>query len=294
MAFELGGSGQPLLGGAGAVLDITDLDAYGASFVPGTNTGWNDGAVVRYMGSPVTLAGVNGFGAGSGGATPNRGRVHQLGVALKRARNTAVGNTPIDWYIGAAPQPVLTKPVVALGGIKVWEVSVDMATETPATAIDRDCGLVFILSNNTAYASYLRAGVAAGNDYAGFGVVFDGLNGDLRWIVKKSGASGGAALNENVLVGTPGNNRLVPVKVRIFSATPTSEAKLTVDVDGVKVIERFWGSGTVLPIPADATFAAVLGYYRPMMRAAQASTSNSGLLWKDLRFRAATDVALLD
>lgn len=294
MPFRFGGSGQPNLGGAGAVFEATDIDSLGATFVPGTNTGWNDGGVMRYGGDMVTIPSGNVFASGSAGATPNRGRVHQLGVALKRARSTVATNTPIDWYAGVCPQPVLSRPVAPLGGIKVWEVSVDMATEVPSTAIDRDCGLVFVLSSNTTFANSLRAGVAAGNDFAGFGVVWDGLNGDLRWIVKKSGASGGAALNENVLISTPGNNRLTPVKVRIHSATPSSEAKLEVYVDGKVVITRFWGTGTVLPIPADATFQAVLGYYRPMMRAAQASTTNSGLLFKDFRVRAAHSAALLD
>lgn len=294
MGFRRGGSGQPNLGGAGAVLEATDIDSLGATFVPGTNTGWNDGGVMRYGVANVTIPSGNAFASGSAGATPNRGRVHQIGCALKRARSTVATAVPIDWYAGICPQPVLTRPTFPLGGIKVWEVSVDMATETPSTAIDRDCGLVFVLSSNTTFANSLRAGVAVGNDFAGFGVVFDGLNGDLRWIVKKNGASGGAALNENLLVGTPGNNRLVPVKIRIFSATPSSEAKLDVYVDGIRVLQRFWGTGTVLPIPADATFQAVLGYFRPMMRAAQASTTNSGLLFKDFRVRAAHDEVLLD
>lgn len=289
-----GGGGPVALGGAGASIEVRHNAALGATQAPGNNTGWTDGGVTRYGGDVATLPGVNPWASGSAGATPNRGYIHLRGAAWKRARNTVATAVPIDWVSGICPMPILERPTVNLGeDLAVWEVAATlMLDSTPLAAIDRDCGLVFILSSNTTFANSLRAGVAAGNDFAGFGVVFNGTNGELLWIVKKSGASGGAVLNESVSLGVFGALRPIPVKVRIHSATLGSEAKVEVFIDGALVLTRLWGAGTVLPVPADATFQAVLGYYRPMLRAAQSSASAAALLWREEVVRAARTAAL--
>ena len=296
VAARGGGGGAAALGGAGAVLECRHTADLGGTLQVGVNTGWTDGGFARYGAAHVTIPGANPWANGSGGVTPNRGYVHLNGANFKRARNTAVGNTPIDWYSGVCPFPVTTRPAVDLDEtIQVWEVGATMMLDgVPAVAITRDCGLVFILSGNTAYANCLRAGVAAGNDYAGFGVVFNGTNGELLWIDKKSGAFGGAPLTEQVSLGVYGAFRPIPVRVRIHSATKTAEAKVEVFVDGVLVLTRLWGAGTVLPVPADTAGVQLTnGYYRPMFRAAQESAANSALCWRQEYVRAAKSTALL-
>ena len=299
-AASRGGSPAfPALGGAGAVLEVRHAAALSGNLASGVNTGWVANYFARYGGSVATLGGVNPFDNGSAGSTPNRGYLSNLGAIWKRSRetNAVATNVPIDWYFGICPSPVVTKPVVDLpSAFQVWEVGAVLMLETaPAVAIARDCGLVFVMSANTSYANCLRAGVAAGNDFAGFGVVFDGLNGDLIWIDKKSGASGGAALTESVtLLSAVGPLRPVPVRVRFHSATRTAEARLEVYVDNVLALTRYWGAGTVLPVAADATAGPQLGYYRPMLRTAIPSTANCALMWRDEYIRAASNVAFLN
>jgi len=290
------GGGRVALGGAGSSLDVFDVLAIGGNLSPGNNTGWSSGGMMRYGGDIATIAGLNAFDNGSGGATPNRGYQPFVGMMWRRARNTAAGNTPIDWYCGVRPNfPFDAVPVDLPSPTKVWEVGVTMTLDaTPAVAITRDCGLVFVLSNNTAYGNCLRAGVAVSNDFAGFGVVFNGTNGELLWIVKKSGAAGGAPLTESVSLGVYGALRPIPVRVRFHAATVGQAAYLEVFVDNVRVLRRDWGPGTILPVVADATFQAVLGYFSVMMRAAQESTANAALLFRDFRVRAAYSAALLD
>lgn len=288
--------GQALsLGGAGAIMEVRHQHDLGGTLQPGNNTGWTDGGIVRYAGDVATIPGVSPWGNGSGGGTPNRGYIHTLGMGWKRARNTAATNTPIDWYSGACAYPILAKPPVdLLEDFQVWEFGATIMLDAlPTGTIDRDMGMVCILSSNTSFASYLRAGVAAGNDFAGFGVVWNGANGELLWIVKKSGASGGAALTESVSLGIYGALRPVPVRIRFYSATRTTEARVEVWLDGAPRLTRSWGVGSVLPTPADATFQATLGYYRCMLRAAQTSANLSALLWRQEYMRAARSAELL-
>jgi hypothetical protein len=122
--------------------------------------------------------------------------------------------------------------------------------------------------------------------------VWDGL-GDLLWIVKKSGAGGGAPLTESVRLGTYGALRPVGVRVQIHSATQGAEAKVVVLLDGIPVLTRNWGTGTVLPVAADATFSAQMGAFRPLWRAAQETATNVRLLWRDEYFKAAASASLL-
>lgn len=295
-AAARGGGGPPnALGGAGAVLEVRHTHEFGGTLQVGVNTGWTDGGIARYGATVATIPGANPWANGSGGATPNRGNTHIFGAGWKRARSTVATAVPIDWYCGACPFPVTTKPTVDLkDSLQVWEVGGVMCLDgVPAVAIDRDCGLIFILSGNTAFANSLRAGVAAGNDYPGFGVVFNGTNGELLWIVKKSGVFGGAPLTESVSLGIFGF-RPIPIRIRIHSATKTAEAKVEVFIDNLLVLTRLWGAGTVLPVPADtATVQATLGYYRPMFRAAQSSATNSALCWRQEYVRAAASAFLL-
>lgn len=283
------------LGGVGAVLEVRHPQhALGTNITPGAG-GFSGGGFARYGGGLVTLPGLNGYDIGSGGQTPTRGYENTLNIGWKHARNTAAGNTPFDWYCGVMPTPILQKPPSDLGsGFAVWEVSSHiMLSGVPAAPITRDCGQVFVMSANTSFANCLRAGVAAGNDYAGFGVVWDGL-GDLLWIVKKSGAGGGAPLSESVTLGTYGALRPVWLKIRIYSATKASEAKVEVYLDNVLALVRYWGPGTVLPVAADATFSASFGNFRPLWRAAQETATNVRFLWRDECFRAASAGYLLD
>lgn len=289
-------SGQPSLGGAGNVLHYFDYFSLGVQLQPNVNSGWPDGALERYGVQSSLPGGGQAFQAGSGGSTPNRGYAVALGCTWRRGRNTAAGTTPIDYCSNACPSPVVTKPAVQLADpFQVWEVGVQIALDAvPAVAITRDCGLVFIMSATTGYANVLRAGVAPGNDSVGFGVVFNDVTGELLWIVKKNGASGGAPLTESVSLGVKGINRIVPLKVRFFSATPASEAYLEVYVDGVLAITRTWGAGSVLPVAADAITSAQLGYYRPMIRMGQEFNANVGLLFRNFYVKAAASAALLD
>lgn len=294
MLHVIGGGNDPALGGAGASIDVMDVMHLGGNLQPGTG-GWSAGGMVRYGPAVTTISGLNAFDNGSGGSTPQRGFAAALGTYWRRGRNTAAGNVPIDWYCGVRPSPLVTIPPANIPSVaKVWEVSVVLALDAvPAVPITRDCGLVFIMSANTGYPNVLRAGVAAGNDYAGFGVVFNGTNGELLWICKKNGAGGGAALNDSASLGVVGINRPVTVRVRMFSAEPGAEARLEVALDGVTVLTRQWGAGTVLPVAADATFQAVLGYYSPMIRCGQEFNANVGLLFRDFRVRAAGSASLL-
>lgn len=288
------GGGAPQLGGAGAVLEVRHTQhALGTNVTPG-NGGFTDGGFSRYGGTLVSLPGLNGFGVGSAGQTPTRGYEVNLGAGWKHARNTAAGNTPYDWYCGLMATPVVQRPPAPLdSAFSVWEVgSHIMLSGVPAAPITRDCGLVFIMSANTSFANCLRAGAAAGNDWAGFGVVWDGL-GDLLWIVKKSGAGGGAPLTESVRLGTFAPPRPVALRVRIHSATPATEARVEVYIDNVLTLTRFWGTGSVLPVAADATFSAQMGAFRPLWRAAQETATNVRLLWRDEYFKAAASAALL-
>lgn len=290
------GAGTPDLGGAGASLDVVDIMALGGNLQPGVNTGWVAGGYDRYGGAVVTIPGLNVFDNGSAGATPNRGLVVSNGLMWRRGRNTAAGNAPIDWYCGVRPNFQVTIPPVRISNpVQHWEVGATIMLDAiPAAPITRDCGLVFIMSANTTYSNVLRAGVAAGNDYAGFGVVFNGTNGELLWICKKNGAGGGAPLTESVSLGVYGINRPVPVRVRFHGAEPGIEAYLEVFLDNVSVLRRLWGAGTVLPVAADATFQAVLGYYSPMIRCGQDFAAGAvGLMFRDFRVRAAATDALL-
>lgn len=284
------------LGGAGAVLEVRPTQgSLWPNVFPGTG-GWTDGGFTRYGGDVSTLPGVTAWAAGSGGSTPLRGFQHYVGAPFQAGRNNGAGNVPIDWYCGVMVGPVVERPPVQLSGaFQVYEVGVEMLlSATPAAPITRDCGLVFIMSANTAYANVLRAGVAAGNDWAGFGVVFNGTNGELLWIVKKNGAGGGAPLTESVSLGVYGALRIVPVKVRIHSATPAANAKVEVYVDGVLTLTREWGTGTVLPVAADATFSPQMGTFRVMMRAGHEVAANCFLAWRELYLKAAASAALLD
>ncbi len=283
------------LGGAGAVLEIRHTQhALGTNIFPGTG-GWTDGGFVRYGGSPVALPGVNGWANGSGGATPTRGYIVAGGAGWKRARNAAAGNVPIDWYCGVTANPIVEKPAATIpSAFNVWEVGALMRlSATPAAAITRDCGLVLIMAVQTTYANCLSAGAAAGNDYAGFGVVYRNITGDLCWIVKKSGAGGGAPLDEVVTLVSGANTTPQHVKVRITSAQPGQEARVDVYVNQVLKLTRQWGAGTLLPVAADATFSPSMGAYRPMLRAAQETAVTSELYWRDEYVKAAGNAALL-
>ena len=288
--------GAPVsLGGAGAMLEVRHTQhALGTNVQPGSG-GFTDGGFVRYAGALVSIPGLNGWGAGSGGQTPQRGYVVSNNAGCKFARNTAAGNTPYDWYCGVCAVPVLEPTAVDLkSSLSVFEVGAQIKLSgVPASAIGRDCGLVMMMASATSFANCMRAGVAAGNDYAGFGVVFNNL-GDLIFIAKKSGAGGGAALSEQVTVATGTSQRLTPVKFRVHSATLGQEAKLELYVDGVVVLTRNWGAGTVLPVAADATFSAQMGYFRPLLRAAQEVATGVSLQWRDEYLRAAASAALLD
>lgn len=284
------------LGGAGAVLEVRPTQGtLWSNVVPGTG-GWTDGGFMRYGGNFATLPGVNPWAAGSGGSTPLRGYSTYVGAPYQVARNNGAGNVPIDWYCGVMLGPMVTRPPVLLNNaFQVYEVGVQMILNaTPAAPITRDCGLVFIMASTTAYANVLRAGVAAGNDWAGFGIVFNDTTGELLWIVKKNGAGGGAPLTESVSLGAVGALRPVAVKVRVHSATPAQEAKVEVFIDGVLLLTRFWGAGTVLPVAADATFSAQMGTFRVMMRAGQEVAANVFLGWRELYLKAAASAALLD
>lgn len=284
------------LGGAGAVVEVRHAQhALNTNVAPGTG-GWTDGGMVRYGGAVATLPGVNPWANGSTGATPTRGYIVANGCGWKRARNTAAGNVPIDWYCGVMAAPIVAKPVNPLdSAFGVWEVGCHMMlSATPAVAITRDCGLVFIMSINTSFANCLSAGVAAGNDFAGFGVVYRGIGGDLCWILKKSGSAGGTALDEVVTLVPGANTTPQAVKVRITSATPGAEAKVEVYVNKVLRLTRTWGAGSLLPVAADATFSPAIGAFRPMLRAAQETTANSELYWREEYLKAAANAALLD
>ncbi len=291
------GGGRQSQGGAAVTLQVLDNFDLGMNFAPGNNPGWTDGGFARYGGDVVTLTGLNAWASGSAGATPNRGYAVQRGQMWRRARNTVASAVPIDWYCGISIHPTVDIPPVNIPSpMSCYEVSgVMMLDALPAVAIDRDCGLVFIMSANTTFANTMRAGVAAGNDFAGFGIVFNGTNGELLWIVKKNGAGGGAPLTEQVSLGIYGANRPIPFRVRFQSARVGLEAKVEVFIDEVgPVISRNWGAGTVLPVAADATFQPVLGYFRAMMRAGQPSTANSALLFNNMALRAASNVAFFD
>lgn len=296
-AASRGGSpAYQALGGAGCILDVRHTQhALATNIAPGTG-GWTDGGFARYGSQLVTLPGVNGWANGSGGSTPTRGYIVAGNAGYKRARNTAAGNTPIDFYCGVNAAPILSKPPALVpSAFSVWEAGVYMRlSATPSVAITRDCGLVWLMTVNTAFPNCLSAGVAAGNDTAGFGVVYRGTAGDLCWICKKSGASGGAALNEVVTLVAGANTTPVHVKTRITSATPGTEAKIEVYVNQVLALTRFWGAGTVLPVAADSTATASMGVFRCMMRAAQEITANSELYWRDEYLKAAPSAALLD
>lgn len=289
-------AGAPVsLGGAGAMLEVRHTQhALGTNVQPGSG-GFTDGGFVRYAGALVSIPGMNGWGAGSGGQTPQRGYVVANNAGCKFARNTAAGNTPYDWYCGVCAVPVLEPPVVNLNSsLSVFEVGVQMRlSAVPAAPITRDCGLVMMMASATSFANCMRAGVAAGNDYAGFGVVFNNL-GDLIWIAKKNGAGGGSALSEQVTLVTGTSQRLTPVRIRVHSASLGVEAKVEVFVDNVPVLSRNWGAGTVLPVAADATFSAQMGYFRPLLRAAQEVAANVSLQWRDEYLRAAATASLLD
>ncbi len=297
MSLRVKFGGAPAsLGGAGATVEVRHAQhALGTNIFPGTG-GWTDGGAVRYAGQIATLPGVNGWANGSGGATPSRGYGVANGIGWKQARNTAAGNVPIDWYCGVMFSPLVEKPPILLPAspFAVWEFGALMKlSAVPAANITRDCGMVLMMAPQTAYANCLRAGVAAGNDYAGFGVVFDGL-GNLLWIAKKSGASGGAALSESVQLATGTSQRINAVKIRVYDATVGTEARVEVYLDGVLVLTRNWGAGTVLPVAANATFSPSMGTFRPMMRAAQETTTNVLLQWRDEYVKAASTAALLD
>lgn len=289
------GGGQPLLGGAGAVLEVRSTqEALLSNVTPGFG-GWSDGGFIRYGGDNATLPGVNAWARGSLGQTPQIGYTPGLGACWMRARNTAAGNVPNDWYCGVMAAPIVVRPPVQLPqAFNVYEVGCMLAlSQTPAVPITRDCGLVFMMTATTAYANVMRAGVAAGNDWAGFGVVFDGL-GDLLWIAKKNGAGGGAPLTESVLLASPGAQRIVPLKVRMHSADPGQEARVEVYVDGILQLVRRWGPGTVLPVAADATFSAQMGSFRAMVRAGQEVAALSELWFRGMYLKAAASAALLD
>ena len=284
------------LGGAGCVLEVRHTQhALGTNVTPGSG-GWTDGGFVRYGGDVASLPGLNPWAVGSPGQTPVRGYEVNLGAGWKHARNNAAGNTPYDWYCGVAMAPIVARPPVDLpSAFGVWEFGAHlMLSGIPAANITRDCGMVCVMSANTSFANVLRGGVAAGNDWAGFGVVFNGL-GDLAWIVKKSGAGGGAPLTELVTLGsyTP-QPRPIPVKIRVYSATKAVEAKVEVYVDGIKTLTRSWGAGSVLPVAADATFSPQMGSFRPIIRAGQETATNVRLLFRDEYLKAAPTSALLD
>ena len=289
-----GGSNPPTLGGAGCSLYALDWLIASGLLQPGNNTSWVGGGLLRYGNLGTLPGGTALFDNGSAGVTPNRGFVNQNGIAFRRARNTAAGTAPIDWVSNINVSIDVVQPVANYadpGG--VWEVSALLALDSvPTSAITRDCGLVFILSANTAFTNTLRAGVAAGNDFAGFGVVYNGTNGELLWISKKNGAGGGAVLTESVSLGIFG---ILPthVSVRFIGARVGAEARLEVYINGVLRLSRLWGAGTVLPIAADATFQAVLGFYKPMIRAGQDSANTAALLFSQFVLKAAETVALL-
>jgi hypothetical protein len=295
-----GGAGD--LGGAGAVLDVRHAAILGGNLGIGVNTGWSQATLVRYGGDAVTLGGVNGFDNGSAGLTPNRGYGHSSGMNWKRARETGgATNIPIDWYSGFCPAPTLTRPPAPIpSAFSVWEVGCIMALENlPTGAITRDCGLVFLMNLNTTFPSALRQTPAAGSNFSGFGVVYDGTDGRLAWICRKDPA---ALPNETVQLTGPGTAfptivgaaRPVTVRVRFHSATVGAEARLEVFLDGILMLTRNWGPATTLPVPADmAAIQQQQGYYRPMWRTALPSANICPFLFRDEYVRAASTVALL-
>lgn len=297
MSLRVKFGGAPAsLGGAGATVEVRHAQhALGTNVFPGTG-GWTDGGTVRYAGQIATLPGVNGWANGSGGATPSRGYGTANGTGWKQGRNTAAGNVPIDWYCGVMPSPLTEKPPVLLPAspFAVWEFGALMKlSAVPAANITRDCGMVLVMSANTSFANCLRAGAVAGNEFAGFGVVFDAL-GDLLWIAKKNGAGGGSALSESLKIARGTSQRINAVKIRIYDATVGVDARVEVYLDGVLTLTRSWGAGTVLPVAADATFQASMGTFRPMLRMAQETTANVFLQFRDEYIKAAATAALLD
>lgn len=291
-----GPGGQPALGGAGCTLQAIDWLAAGGILQSGVNPSWVGGGLLRYGSLSTIPGGTALFDNGSGGATPNRGFVNANGIPFRRARNTVATNVPIDWVCNVDVTIPVVQPAANYNNpLGAWEVSTLMCLDAiPAAGITRDCGLVFMMTSTTSYANYMRAGVSAGNDYAGFGVVYNGTSGELLWICKKNGAGGGAPLTESVSLGVYGATTPTHVAVRFYGARVGVEARLEVYINSVLVLTRSWGTGTVLPVAADATFQAVMGFYKPMMRAAQASTDNAALLFTNFMVKAAPNAALLD
>ncbi len=297
------GGGQPDLGGAGAVLELRHSAALGLNLSIGNNTGWAAGGFARYGATIFTMGGVNPFDQGSGGSTPNRGYIHLNGQTWKRSRetNAVATNTPIDFYSGACPFPILEKPPTQLpSAFSVWEVGCNMMLDAlPAVAIARDCGLVFLMNLSTSFPAALRQTPAAGSNFCGFGVVYNGSDGTLWWVNRKVPTVG---VNELVQLTGPGTAlpnvvgalRPVSLRFRFHSATLGSEAKVEVYIDGVKVRSQNWGVGTTLPVPADMTgIQDQQGYFRPIWRTAIPSTANCSLLWRDEYIKAAATFSLL-
>lgn len=291
-----GAAPAPSLGGAGAVMEVRHIASIGGSaIIIGNNTSWAENSFARYGGDVAPIASTNGWVNGSGGSTPNRGYINYLNALWKRARNTGAGTVPIDWACGLCAGPLLNRPTADMQEtLSVWEYGVTMALDSlPVGAITRDMGAVMIYGLTTGFPNVMRAGVAAGNQYAGFGVVYSGNGtGDLSWIVKQDGVFGGGPLNEIVPLGDFGTDP-VRVVMRVHSATLASEAKVDVFVNGRKVITRFWGPGTILPLPATTTFSTLPCYFRYMIRAGQDVANISALLFRDEYMRAAATEALL-
>jgi hypothetical protein len=296
--------GGASLGGAGSVIELRHSAALGLNLSIGNNTGWAAGGWSRYGGDIFTMGGVNPFDQGSGGSTPNRGYIHLNGMTWKRARetNAVATNSPIDWYCGACPFPILDRPPVQLpSAFSVWEVGCMMMLDAlPVGVIARDIGLVFLMNLSTGYPAALRQAPAAGSNFCGFGAVYNNQDGSIWWVNRKVPTVG---VNELVQLTGPGTSlpavigalRPVPVKFRFHSATVGAEAKVEVFLDGVLVRSQNWGPGTTLPVPADmAAIQAQQGYFRPIWRTAIPSTDNCALLFRDEYFKAAASVSLLD
>jgi hypothetical protein len=286
------GSVPVALGGAGRTLDIRDAWEFGYS-LDATNVDPLTGAVVRYGAGQSPIVSTTWFKTGSAGNAPDRGFRHLNGVMCAAARSTAATTTPWDRYSELCLRFPIVRPTLPLPDpMAVYEVEITMGIENPAVPITQDCGLFFIMSAVTGFPAIMRGGNLAGNDYAGFGCYFNGQNGELRYGCK-TGSAHPAALAEEVTLGVFGVGVLIPVKFRFQAATPNSDAQFAIFINGIQVLSRDWGAGTLLPTPATVVNATVLGYLRPVIRAAQESAANAHLYWRNFRIGAAPSVDLL-
>ncbi len=273
MGIEIGGaSGPPNLGGAARQADTHYNGAIeqSAGFDEWTNVA-NRQAMGRYgeqLPNYTTGGGGPMWENGASGGAGNRGkgskffsgaRCSFIGVA-----GTVATPAPNDFFSRLRLNVLTVKPGNNLDyPLAVWRLRAIMGISLGGAAgpgIADDCGIVFMANSGiTAYASGMRKNV--GNNAPGFGVVFDGAGGALRWISRKVAAG---ALTESLQISTGSVNVLHEVEFLISSATPSTDATVQVNINGLPALTRSWGAGTVLPNRTD--FATWGGTLTPFIR----------------------------